>query len=63
MQKFLPRYNIFFSVSDTTGTAMGEANYPLLEDLLLREFPPILPALQAMQYGAEATLSAMQEVL
>lgn len=40
---------------------MGEANYPLLEDLLLREFPPILPALQAMQYGAEATLSAMQE--
>ena len=35
---------------------------PLLEDLLLREFPPIVPALQAMQYGVEETLSKIQEV-
>ena len=37
-------------------------NVPLLEDLLLREFPPIVPALQAVQFGSDVALSALQQV-
>lgn len=59
----LIHFSCFFSVLGITGSVTGETNYPLLEDLLLREFLPILPALQAMQYGAEETLSTIQEVL
>lgn len=37
-------------------------NVPLLEDLLLREFPPIVPALQALQFGSDVALSSIQQV-
>ena len=43
---------------------MAENKWPLLEDHLLRGFPPITPSLQALQFGAlgDEPLSAIQEV-
>ena len=44
---------------------MVEGRRPLLEDQLLRGFPPIVPALQEIQFGgskAHGFLSTVQEV-
>lgn len=52
--------------SDVAGPAVGgEGKWPLLEDHILRGFPPIVPALQAIQFGGSEThdaLSKIQEV-
>ena len=56
---FLP---IKYFHPDIAGLAVAEEKRPLVEDLILREFPPIAPALQALQFERSEPLSAIQEV-
>ena len=51
-----------FMPADIAGLVVAEENRPLVEDLLLREFPPIAPALQSLQFEGTEQLSAIQEV-
>ncbi len=48
--------------ADIAGLVVAEQNRPLVEDLILREFPPIAPALHSMRFEENEPLSAIQEV-
>lgn len=50
--------------SDVAGAGVSEGKRVLLEDHLLRGFPPIAPGLQLLQFQASGqdTLSTIQEV-
>lgn len=53
---------VVYVCSDVAGFTMSECKWPLLEDLILREFPPIAPALHSVCFGGDETLSVIQEV-
>lgn len=51
----------YASCLDVAGSVV-EQKLPLLEDLLLREFSPLIPELQLLQFGTAEVLSTLQEV-